>query len=124
MFHEEIVRLKKIFRRNSYSEKFVDRCILYYVWMYRCNFLNKVHVLKVVELTLTKKELILVLSYFGQQSFEIQNRIQCCLRKNTPVSNLKVIFQLRKRLSTLFSIKDKIIKMPHSSLVYKFKCSI
>ena len=26
-FHEEIVKLKEIFKRNSYPEKFIDRCI-------------------------------------------------------------------------------------------------
>ena len=51
-FHEEIVRLKKIFKRNSYPEKFIDRCIK--------KFLNKPHVPKVVELTAAKKELTLV----------------------------------------------------------------
>ena len=37
--------------------------------------LDKPHVPKVVELTAAKKELILVLLYLGQQSFEIQNKI-------------------------------------------------
>ena len=41
-----------------------------------------------------------------------------------PVFNLKVDFQSRKRLSTLFTFKDKINKMLHSNLVYNFKCNI
>ena len=84
-FHEEIVKLKRIFKRNSYPEKFTDRCIK--------DFLNKLHVPKVIELTAARKELILVLLYFGQQSFEIRNSIQCCFKKNAPVFNLKVVFQ-------------------------------
>ena len=48
-FHKEIIKLKEIFKRNSYPEKFIDRCIKY--------FLNKLHVPKVVELTAAKKEL-------------------------------------------------------------------
>ena len=103
-----------IFKWNSYPEKIVDRCIK--------TFLNKLPVPKVVELVAFKKELILVLPYLRQQSFEIWNRIQCCLKKNTPVLNLKVVFQPRKQLSMLF--KDKINKMLHSNLVYKFKCNI
>ena len=95
-FHKEIVKLKEIFKRDSYPEKFTDKCIR--------NVLNKFHVPKVVDLTAAKKELILVLPYLGQ-SFEIRNRIQCCLKKNAPVFNLKVVFQSKKRLSTL---KDKI----------------
>ena len=81
-FHEEIVKLKEIFKLNSYPEKFIDRCIK--------RFLNKLYVSKVIELTAAKKELILVLPYLGQQSFEIRNAIQCYLKKNAPVFNLKV----------------------------------
>ena len=75
-FHQEILKLKEIFKRNSYPEKFIDRCIK--------NFINKLDVPKVVEDTAAKKELILVLPYLGQQSFEIRNRTQCCLKKNAP----------------------------------------
>ena len=43
-FHEEIVKLTEIFKRNSYPEKrFIDRSIK--------NLLNKLHVPKIVELT-------------------------------------------------------------------------
>ena len=42
-FHEETVKLKEIFKRNFYPEKFIDRCIK--------KFLNKLHVPKVVKLT-------------------------------------------------------------------------
>ena len=63
-FREEIVRLKEIFKRNSYPEEIQDRRMK--------NFLNKSRVLKAVGLTAAKKELILALSYLGQQSFEIR----------------------------------------------------
>ena len=49
-FHEETVKLKEIFKQNSYQEKFMDRCIKF--------FLNKLHVPKVVELTACRKGLI------------------------------------------------------------------
>ena len=84
-FHEEIVKLKEIFKRKFYPEKFMDKCIK--------TFLNKLHVPKVVKLTAAKEELIIVLPYLGQQSFEIRNRMQGCLKKNAPVFNLKVVFQ-------------------------------
>ena len=115
-FPEEIVKLKEIFEQNSYPEKFIDRCIK--------SFLNKLHVPKVVELTAVRMYVILVLPFLGQRSFEIPNRIQCCLKKNTPVLNLEVVFQSRRQFSMLFTFKDKINKMFHSNLVYKFKCNI
>ena len=106
--------------QRNLSAKFLPRKI--YRWIK--SFLNKLHVANVVELTATKKELILVLPYLGQQPFGIQSRPQCCLTKNAPVFNLKVVFQSRKRFSTLFTFKDKINKMLHSNLVYKFQCNI
>ena len=109
--------LKEVFKRNSYPEKFTNRRIK--------NFSNKLYVPKIVELTGAIKELIL--PYYGQQSFEIRNRIQCYLKKNAPVLNLKVVFQSKKEkktLSTLFAFKDKINKILHSSPVSKFKCKI
>ena len=55
-----------------------------------------------------------------------------CLKKNTPVFNLRVPFQSRERLCKLFAFKYKINNMlhpnllsnPHSNLVYNFKCNI
>ena len=46
-----------------------------------------------VELTRTKKELILVLPHIGQESFKIQNIIQCCLMKKDVMFTLNVFFQ-------------------------------
>ena len=93
-------KLKEIFKQNSYPEKFIDRCIK--------QLLNKLDLPEVVEFPAAKKQLILVLSYFGQQPFENRNRIQCCLKKNTSVFNLKAAFQSRIRLITQFTFKDKI----------------
>ena len=70
-FHEEIVKLKEIFERNSYPEKFI-------------------------ELTVAKKELILVLPYLGQQSFEIRNSIQCCLKEKRSSFQLESSFSVKK----------------------------
>ena len=67
---------------------------------------------------------MLVLSYLRHQLYEIWNRIQCCLSKKAVFFNLKVVFQLRKRLSTLFTFKDKLNKMLRSNLVEQFKGSI
>ena len=101
-FHEEIVKLKEIFKRNYYSEKFKDRFIK--------KFLNKLHVPTVVELTAPKKELILVLPYLEQQSFKIRNRIQCYLKKNAPVFDLKLVFRSRKLPPTLLTFEINKMK--------------
>ena len=110
-FDKEFVKLKEIFKKNSYQEKCIDRCIE--------NFVNKLHVAKVVKLTAARKELILVLQYLGQQSFEIRNRIQCCINKNSPVFNLKVVLQSKKNFPRYSLLK---IKSTKCSTLTEFKC--
>ena len=83
------------------------------------NFVNKLHVAKVVKLTAARKELILVLQYLGQQSFEIRNRIQCYINKNSPVFNLKVVFQFKKNFPHYLLLKIKITKC---FTLTQFKC--
>ena len=106
-------QIKEYLKWNPFSEKFLYR------W-YIKNFLNKLHVTKVVELTAAKKELILVLPYLGQQLFGIRNRTQSWIKKNSSVFTLRVIFQSRIRLSTLFTFKDKNNKILHSNLLVIF----
>ena len=77
-----------------------------------------------IEFTAAKKELILVLPTLGNNHLKFEIEYSVCLKKNAPVFNLKVVFQSRKRLYTLFTFKDNINKMLHSNLVYKFKCNI
>ena len=89
---------------------------------YKIELLETVIFLFFRMLTAARKELILVLPYFGQQLLEIRNRIQCCVKENGPVFNLKVVFQSKNNL--LFTFKDKINKMLHSNLVYKLKWNI
>ena len=95
------------------------------MYRYIKNFLNKLHVPDAVELTTAKREHIyIVLPCTGQQLLKIRNKIQCCFKKKAPVFNLKVVFQPRKRLSTLFTFKYNTNKMLHSNLLYKFKFNI
>ena len=46
---------RKIFKRNSYPEKFIDRCIKH--------FLNKPHVPKLVELSAARNELMVAIPW-------------------------------------------------------------
>ena len=71
--------------KKNYPEKFTDRHIK--------NFLNKLHVTKVVELAASKKELILLLPYLGQQSFEIRNRIRSSFQLEGSFSVKKTTFR-------------------------------
>ena len=99
-FHEEIVLLKDIFKRNEYPKTFIDKCIT--------NFLNKLFVSKKIVHTAEKKQVLIVLPFLGPLSFEIRSRLQKCLKSYIPYCSLKVVYQSKNRLSSVFQFKDKI----------------
>ena len=59
-FHFEIEKLKEILSSNGYSNKFIDKSIL--------KFMNKLYIQKPVVLTVSKKQLYLVLPFMGKMS--------------------------------------------------------
>ena len=55
--HEEIEKLKKVFSKNGYPSKFVDKCIM--------NFFNKLYEKKELIHTVPKLDLMIVLPFLG-----------------------------------------------------------
>ena len=62
-FHKEINALKQIFKLNGYPIQFIDTCIK--------QFLQKRYVTKANQVTVNKKQLLIVLPFLGAQSFLI-----------------------------------------------------
>ena len=63
IFHQEIITLKDIFKRNGYPLSFIDNCIK--------RFLDKVFIEKKIFLSAQKKELICVLPFLGKKSLQL-----------------------------------------------------
>ena len=99
-FHEEIVLLKEVFKKNKYPQFFIDKCIKKY--------LNKLFVPKRIIHTVDKKQVLLVLPFLGPLSFEIRSRLQKCLKNYIPYCSLKVVHQSKSRISNLFHFKDVV----------------
>ena len=114
-FHEEIVLLKDIFKKNEYPHFFIDKCIKKY--------LSKLFVPKRIVHTVHKKQVLLVLPFLGPLSFEIRSRLQKCFKNYIPYCSLKVAYQSRSRISNLFNFKDVVNTKLSSHIVYKFMCS-
>ena len=114
-FHNEINALKQILKLNGYPTQFIDRCIK--------QFLQKLYVTKAIQDTVNKKQLLIVLPFPGAQSFLVRKRLQSCIRNTIPYCSLRIVFQSKTRLSSLFRFKDIIPKEISSHLVYKFTCS-
>jgi len=114
-FHLEVEQLRQIFKCNKYPVSLIDQCIK--------TFLNKIYIPKRVMITAAKKEVLIVLPFLGQFSLTLRSRLYNCFNKTLPQCNLKVIFQSKNRLSSLFRFKDSIPKELRSHLIYKFLCS-
>ena len=70
-----------------------------------------------------KNQVLIVLPFLGAQSFLVRKRLQSCIRNHLPYCSLRIAFQSKTRLSSLFRFKDIIPKEISSHLVYKFTCS-
>ena len=113
--HDEVVKLKKIFSKNGYPQKFVDKCIY--------EFFNKVCGQRAQIPTVPKLEFTMVLPFLGATSLKVKNDLTRSFRQLVPFSTLKVVFKTSKRLSACFTFKDKIPKSLMSGVIYKFTCT-
>ena len=63
-FHQEICKMKDVFLKNGYSEKFIDKYIK--------TSLSKVFIRKRIIQTAEKKQVTIVLPYIGMISTELK----------------------------------------------------
>ena len=112
-FHEE-VNYQDVLQKNSFPTNLVDKCIKI--------FLNKQFSQKILEHTVSKKELFIVLPYLGMPSLSLKTRWQKSINSNFSFCKIKVIFKSSKRLANFFRFKDKTPLCLRSNIVYKFTC--
>ena len=115
LLHQEILKLKDIFKRNGYPISFIDKCVK--------RFLDKVFVEKKTFLTASKKQLVCVLPFTGKKSLQLRSRLVKSIQGNLQFSSLKVVFQSPCKLHSLFHFKDTLDKKIRSDLVYPYACS-
>ena len=72
---------------------------------------------------LSKKQLLIILPVLGHLSFETRNKLNSCIRNQLNSCSLRIAFQSKIRLSSLFKFKESIPKYFRSHLIYKFSCS-
>ena len=114
-FHEEIVLLEDIFKKNEYPQFFIDKCTK--------NYLKKLFVSKRISHTVDRKQALLVLPFLSPLSFEITSRLQKCFKNYIPYCSLKVVYQSKSRISNLFNFKDVVNTTLSSHILQKFMCT-
>ena len=58
--------------------------------------------------TVPKKDIIILLPYFGVQSDQISKRLKSCVDNFCSLVNLKIIFQSTRRIKSFFPYKDHL----------------
>ena len=114
-FNIELEHLRSILKCNNYPVNVIDQCMK--------KILDKLYVHKQIVLIAPKRELLLVLPFLGTFSLNLRKRLYKSVNKSLPQCNIKVIFQSKNRLSSLFKFKDSIPLYLRSHLIYKFQCS-
>ena len=115
LFHQEILNLKDIFKRNGYPGNFIDACIKRY--------LNQVFIDKKIYALAPKKELVCMLPFIGKKSLQSRSKLVKSVQNNLSFCHLKVVFQSPYKLHTLFCFKDTVNQKIRSHLVYRYSCS-
>ena len=113
-FHKAVNYLKDVLKINSFPTNLVDKCIKI--------FLNKQYSQKILEHTVPKKELSIVLPYLGMPSLCLRTCLQKSINSDISFCKIKVIFKSSKRLANFFRFKDKIPLCLRSNIAYKFTC--
>ena len=114
-FHIEVEHLRSIFKCNSYSVNIIDQCIK--------KFLDKLNVAKQIVPTVPKRELIVNLPFPGKLSLNLRKCLYKLVSRLLPQCKIKVIFQSKNQLSSLFRFKYSIPLYLCSHLIYIFQCS-
>ena len=115
LFHQEILNLKNIFKRNGYPCNFIDVCIK--------RFLNYVFIDKRIYALAPKKELVCVLPFIGKKSLQLRPKLVKPVQNNLSFCHLKVASQSPYKLHTLIRFKDNLDKKTPFHLVYCYSCS-
>ena len=105
-----------MFKCNNYPVNIIHQCIK--------NFLDKLYVSKqiVPVPTVLKREWLVVLPFLGEFSLNLRIRLYKSVSKSLPQCNVKIIFQSKDRLSSLFKFKDSIPLYLRYHLIHKFQC--
>ena len=113
-FHAEVKYMKELFRKNSYPEHFIDKCIKY--------FLDK-KISPTQQDLVKKQELKIVLPFMGKFSNEVKTKISKLASEFLINTKVNVIWNSPRKLRTLFAFKDKLPMRLRSKILYRYTCN-
>ena len=84
-FHEEVCKLKTVFKKNGYKENFLDKCLK--------KFLDKIYTKINSVHNIPKKDICIALPLLGKLSLTVRTNLQKAIKEVLPCCKLKVVFK-------------------------------
>ena len=107
--HEEIIHLKPVWQKNSFTLFFTDNCIH--------KLLNKLFIKPIRDSNTTqKKEITISLEHLGKMSLLAKKQLASTFRSCRKDIKLKVVFKTSTRLRNAFRFKNQLPKCINSSV--------
>ena len=75
-----------------------------------------------VQATVPKKDILIVLPYLGLHSNQVTKRLKSCVYNFYSFVNLKITFQNTRRIKSYFPYKDRLNRSQRSKVIYKAGC--
>ena len=117
-FHLEVCYLKEILKKNAFSIKLIVASKAFSI---KESLRNQPH-WETSLINSEKKDLVIVLAFFGKSSLDLRILLKNSISKNLPFCKIRVIFKSSTRISNLFQFKDKMPYCLRSNVVYTFSC--
>lgn len=115
LFDLEVKFLTSFFCKNGFPKWLVEFSVR--------DFLQKRFNVADILVSAKKLEKYFVLPYFGDQSAMMQRDVVSLLSKFYPYLNPKIVLRNRLSIGTFFRYKDRLPKLVHSGVVYKYCCA-
>ena len=112
-FHDEVVALKNIFKKNAYPEHFFDKCVK--------NFLDKKF--KKLETKSDQiRELKISIPFMGSYSNVVKKQISKLASQLLVKTKITIIWKSPRKLRNLFTFKDRLPMRLRSKILYSYTC--
>jgi hypothetical protein len=115
LFHDEIVKLKDFFVKNSYPLHVIETVI--------SDFLNTKFNPAPKSSTVPKLKKYIKLQFFGSNSYKIRNELKSILKQSFHHIDFQIVFTNPFTIGSYFKIKDRLPDDVRSCVVYNYQCS-
>ena len=121
LFQQEVIKIREMLKHNNYPCKVVNTEIKKFIDSQKRGDLGEISNKQNVA-DETKRNVSLVLPYYGKKAEEFKYKIMELVQKYYPSVNFRVIFVCPTTISSFFPFKNKTPLQLRSKVVYKITC--